>query len=133
MLYILGVWCNLYLTLVSMASNLLQEFLAAQEDEDLPVPLPPALHQWRPPEQGYFKVNFDAAIFKVSNSACIGVVIRDWRVEVTAALSMLVPLSISVADLEALACRRAMLYAAECGLYSVIFKGGSASVINAIS
>lgn len=116
-----------------MASNLLQEFLAAQEDEDLPVPLPPALHQWRPPEQGYFKVNFDAAIFKVSNSAGIGVVIRDWRVEVTAALSMLVPLSISVADLEALACRRAMFYAAECGRHSVIFKGGSASVINAIS
>ena len=116
-----------------MASNLLQEFLAAQEDEDLPVPLPPALHQWRPPEQGYFKVNFDAAVFKVSNSAGIGVVIRDWRVEVTAALSMLVPLSISVADLEALACRRAMFYAAECGLHSVIFKGGSASVINAIS
>ena len=78
-------------------------------------------------------MNFDAAIFKVSNSAGIGVVIRDWRVEVTAALSMLVPLSISVADLEALACRRAMLYAAECGLHSVIFKGGSASVINAIS
>ena len=134
MLYILGVWCNLYLTLVSMASNLLQEFLAAQEDEDLPVPLPPALHQWRPPEQGYFKVNFDAAVFKVSNSAGIRVVvIRDWRVKVTAALSMLVPLSISVADLEALACRRAMFYAAECGLHSVIFKGGSASVINAIS
>uniref|UniRef100_A0A7N2KYC9 Reverse transcriptase zinc-binding domain-containing protein n=1 Tax=Quercus lobata TaxID=97700 RepID=A0A7N2KYC9_QUELO len=36
----------------SMACNLLQEFLVAQEEDDLPVPLPPTQHQWRPPEQG---------------------------------------------------------------------------------
>ena len=39
----------------------------------------------------------------------------------------------SVADLEALACRRAVLFAAELGLHRVIFEGDSALIINAIS
>ena len=63
----------------SLASNFLQEFLAAQEEEAQPVHLPIIHHQWRPPKQGYFKINFDAAVFKPLNLAGIGVVIRDWR------------------------------------------------------
>ena len=76
----------------SMACNLLQEFLVAQEEDDLPGHLPPTQHQWRPPEQGYFKVNYDAAVFKTLNLAGVGVIICDWRGEVTAALSMPVPI-----------------------------------------
>ena len=117
----------------SMACNLLQEFLVAQEEDDLPGHLPPTQHQWRPPEQGYFKVNYDAAVFKTLNLAGVGVIICDWRGEVTAALSMPVPLSITIADLEALACRRAVMYTVENDLHNVIFEGDSASVINAIS
>ena len=111
----------------SLASNFLQEFLAAQEEEAQPVHLPIIHHQWRPPKQGYFKINFDAAVFKPLNLAGIGVVIRDWRGEATAALAS------TVADLEVLACRRAVMFAAEKDLQNVIFEGDSASVINAIS
>ena len=116
-----------------MASNLLQEFLAAQEEDDLPMPLPPTEHQWQPPEQDSFKVNYDAAVFKTLNSAGIGVVIRDWHGQVSAALSTPVPLSSTVADLEALASRRAVMYIAKNDRHNVIFEGDSASVINAIS
>nr|POE89697.1 hypothetical protein CFP56_38082 [Quercus suber] len=59
----------------SMTSNLLQEFLAAQEEDDLLMPLPPTQHQWQPPEEDSFKVNYDAAVFKTLNSAGIGVVV----------------------------------------------------------
>ena len=115
-----------------LASNLLQEFLAAQEDV-APTPLASVnQHQWRPPEQDHFKVNFDAALFQSINRAGIGVVIRDWRGEVVAALSMPTALASSVADLEALACRRALLFAAEKELQKVIFEGDSVSVMKAI-
>ena len=40
-------------------------------------PTTAALHQWRPPEYPFFKANFDAAVFKSSSSAGIGVIIRD--------------------------------------------------------
>ena len=46
---------------------------------------------------------------------------------------MPIALASTVADLEALACRRAMMFAAEKDLQNVIFEGDSASVINAIS
>ncbi|XP_023920887.1 uncharacterized protein LOC112032348 [Quercus suber] len=65
--------------------------------------------------------------------AGIGVVIRDWRGEVMATLSMPIALAPTVADLEALACCRAVMFAAEKDLQKVIFEGDSASVISAIS
>nr|POE86698.1 hypothetical protein CFP56_46909 [Quercus suber] len=89
------------------------EDMVIWEEETQPVRLPIIHHQWRPPEQGYFKINFDAAVFKPLNLAGIGVVICDWRGEVTVALSMPIALASTVADLEALACRRAVMFAAE--------------------
>ena len=43
------------------------------------------------------------------------------------------PLTHSVADMEALACRKAVKFAAEIGLQRVIFEGDSAMVINALN
>ena len=116
-----------------LASNLLQEFLAAQEDVALIAHPPVNQHQWRPPEHDHFKVNFDAALFKSLNLAGIGVVIRDWRGDVVAALSMPIALASTVADLEALACRLALLFAVEKDLQNVIFEGDFVSVMNAIA
>ena len=45
---------------------------------------------------------------------------------------MTIPLSHSVVELEALACRRAVQFALEIGLREVIFEGDSAPVIQAI-
>ena len=87
-------------------------------------------HQWRPLEHDHFKINFDAAVFKPLNLAGIEVVIRDWRGEVMTALSMPIALASTIADLEALACRRAVMFAVEKDLQNVIFKEDSASVIN---
>ena len=70
-------------------------------------------HQWRPPEHDHFKVNLDATVFKSLNLADIRVVIRDWRGDVVAALSMPTALALTIADLEALACHRAVMFATE--------------------
>lgn len=117
----------------SLASNFLQEFLAAQEEEAQPVHMPITQHQWKPPKQGYFKINFDAVVFKSLNLAGIGVIIRDWRGEATAALSLPIALASTVASLEALACRCAVMFVAEKDLQNLIFKRDSASMIKAIS
>ena len=111
---------------------LLQEFIAVQE-VDLSLPESAVMHQWRPPEQGIYKVNFDAAVFKSSNTAGIGVIIRDWGGQAIGALSMSMPLANSVSDMEALACRRAVQFAVDLGLHRVFFEGDSVIVINAVS
>lgn len=106
-----------------MAGSLLQEFLAVQEVEP-EKPRRVLLHQWRPPELDVHRVNFDAAVFKASNSAGIGVVVRDWCGMVVGALSMPIPLSNLVADLEALACHHAVQFAGDLGLHRVFFRRG---------
>ena len=49
------------------------------------------------------------------------------------ALSMPIALASTVADLEALACHRALLFAAEKDLQNVIFEGDSVSMMDAIA
>ena len=48
--------------------------------------------------------------------AGIGVVVRDWRGEFIGAISSLMVLTHTVAEMEALACRKAIEFAAEIGL-----------------
>ena len=59
-------------------------------------------------------------------------IIPDSRGDAIGALSVPTPLSTSVAVMEALACRRAVLFAKEIGLGQVIFEGDSAVVIQAV-
>ena len=118
--------------IVPRARALLQEFLAAQ-DRPTEVPTVAVSHQWHPPEFPYYKANFDAAVFRQSSSTVIGVIIRDNKGEAIGALSMPTPLSNSVAVLEALACRRALLFAKEISLRQVVFEGDFAMVIQVVT
>ena len=68
-------------------------------------------------------MNSDAAVFKASNTAGIGIVVRNWHSAALAALSMPAPLSMSVANLEALACCQAVIFAADLGLHAISSKG----------
>ena len=105
----------------------------ASQISGIPRPRPSVQHQWRPSEPGFVKVNFDATIFNHSNSAGLGVIVRDWRGVSLGAMSTHTSLASSVADMEALACLRAVQYAAELELQQVIVEGDSAIIIAAIS
>ena len=116
----------------SLAGSYLQEFLDTL-DQPPATTVHPSPQQWQPPAESTFKANFNAAVFKNSNHVGLGVIIWDWRDEAIGALSMSVPITQSVVELEALACRRAMQFAMELGLQDVVFEGDSLQVIQAIS
>ncbi|XP_030925104.1 uncharacterized protein LOC115952172 [Quercus lobata] len=118
-------------SICSKAGNYLQEFLQAQLEEPIPIRLPPS-QQWRPPDHHCLKINFDAAVFRRSSKASIGVVIRNNAGEVEGALSSSIPMAHSVADLEALACLKAVQFALELGITRAVFEGDSAVIINAL-
>ncbi|XP_075655083.1 uncharacterized protein LOC142625282 [Castanea sativa] len=110
----------------------LQDFLEAHDKapatvQDLVQPKCSTSNQTR------YKANFDGALFKHTNSAGLGIVIRDNNGAVISALSTRIPLPQSSAMVEVLACRRAIQFAVEIGLHKVIFKGDVALVINALS
>ena len=72
-------------------------------------------------------------MFREAHSAGIGVIVRDWRGKFVGALSSPMSLTHSVAELEALACRKAVEFAAKIGVQRVIFEGDSTMVINALN
>lgn len=121
-LYGLASLCDHCLVLVPLQVECFKNFLLAKTRP----------HQWRPPDLHSFKASFDAAVFQATNTAGIGVIIRHSNGEVIGAISMPIPLSQSVAELETLACLRAVQFALEIGLRRVTFDGDSVTVINSI-
>ena len=90
------------------------------------------IQRWRPPDPYFYKINFDAAVFQASNLACVGVIARDNRGDPIRALTMPIPFRQSVAELEGLACQRAVQFALEIGLNQVVLEGDSVTVIEAL-
>ena len=82
---------------------------------------------------GVFKVNFKVALFENIGSADIGVAIRDSNGEIIAALSQRILLHFSVEMAEAMAARRALLFAQELSLYKVMMEGDCLRVVSALN
>ncbi|KAL0006726.1 hypothetical protein SO802_008228 [Lithocarpus litseifolius] len=81
--------------------------------------------KWQPPGYGMYKTNYDGAVFAESEEAGIGVIIRDVKGLVIAALAEKIPYLGSVEVLEALAARRAARFVVELGLNDFEFEGDS--------
>ena len=80
---------------------------------------------WTPPQDNWYKINFDGATFADVRSAGLGVVIRNREGRVMASLSQKIPLPMSVIEVEVLAARRALELAVELGFDHVILEGDS--------
>ena len=102
----------------------MKEFHSVQEEPRNQIMVPHLTH-WLPPSPLVYKVNFDGATFSDIATAGLGVVVRDSEGLVIAALSERIRLPPTVAALEALACKRSILFAIELGLQEVVFEGDS--------
>uniref|UniRef100_A0A2N9F5C6 RNase H type-1 domain-containing protein n=1 Tax=Fagus sylvatica TaxID=28930 RepID=A0A2N9F5C6_FAGSY len=110
------------------AHALLSEYLAVTTENKPQKPQPPQV-RWKPPSSNLFKVNFDGAIFRDSNTGGLGVVIRDNTGMVIATLSQKVTGNHTVEMIEALAARRAIRFAMEVGVTNAEFEGDAETVI----
>ena len=80
---------------------------------------------WSPPQAPFLKINYDEAVFRDSNSAGMGAVIQDSEGGVLASLAEEIPVPQTLADVEAAAARRAILFAKDLNLSSIILEGDS--------
>lgn len=109
----------------------LREFKFAQEPQ--PEPIHSEVTRWTPPQNSQLKVNYDGAVFNDLQQAGVGVVVRDAAGGVHGALSNRFILPLNVEDVEALACRSAVVFALELGLREVVFEGSSETITNALN
>ena len=84
--------------------------------------------KWEPPDLGVLKVNYDGALFTKTGRAGLEVVIRNSEGAVMASLSQQIPQPTTVAQVEALATRRALEFALEIGITSAVFEEDSDTI-----
>ena len=114
------------------AAEFLDEFQQVQQH--LAVPITQAVGSvWRPPDQSWFKLNFDAAIFKEQNCSGFGAVIRNNQGEVMAAMATRGPPVSCSEEAETLACRKALEFAVDAGFSKLIVEGDNINVMRAVS
>ena len=85
--------------------------------------------RWKPPEQGVYKVNYDGAMFNQQNRAGLDVVIRNIEGAIMASMSQQIPLPTTVAQVKALAARRAAAFALEVGINKAILEDDSETIV----
>nr|XP_023922049.1 uncharacterized protein LOC112033506 [Quercus suber]POE98459.1 hypothetical protein CFP56_14859 [Quercus suber] len=110
----------------------MKEFQSVQERSGNQTTVPYPTH-WLPPLPSVYKVNFDGATFQDTASVGLGVVVRDLNDLVIVALSKQIRLPPTVANLEALACRRAILFITKIGLYDVVFESDSDVILKLLT
>ena len=88
--------------------------------------------RWTPLASGLYKINFDGALFEEQACAGLGVVIRDSAGLIIGALSQKIRYPGLVDMVEALAASRAVVFAKELCLQSMVVEGDSLWVIQAL-
>ena len=116
--------------LILEASRLISEFQAVQD------PLIPSVCRsqtsWLPPEPGFYKADVDGAVFKNLSNAGTGVLIRDYKGQVVAALSQRFFAPLGPLEVEAKAMEAAVIFARDVGIQNIIFEGDCLQVYNCL-
>lgn len=116
----------------AFAQNYLDEF---SQCSSCPMPpqgvCPPVM--WRAPTRCHFKINYDAAVFSDSGEAGLGVVVRNASGLPLASLAQRIKFPFSIEAVEALACKRAVIFATEIGIMEGEFEGDSSTIVQALN
>uniref|UniRef100_A0A2N9HZ83 RNase H type-1 domain-containing protein n=1 Tax=Fagus sylvatica TaxID=28930 RepID=A0A2N9HZ83_FAGSY len=109
----------------------LEEYLNAT-DQRKPQAQSAPVARWMPPRMLRYKVNYDGAVFKDTNEAGIGIIVRDSSGLVMASLVQKVLFPHSIPSIEAWAAKRSIQFALEIGLPEAEFEGDSQIIVSAL-
>ncbi|XP_050248967.1 uncharacterized protein LOC126696240 [Quercus robur] len=117
---------------VRWATQYLEEYWAANEcGRSAPVVVE-RTGSWLPPQANWFKINVDGDVFASQKAVGLGVIIRDDRGRVEAAMSKKVLDLLGALETEAKAFEAGLLLARDIGIQDVILEGDSLVIYNAL-
>ncbi|MBA0654546.1 hypothetical protein Goklo_021532, partial [Gossypium klotzschianum] len=91
--------------------------------------LSPNSDRWRPPQLGFYKINFDAAFNTKENRSCSGVMFRNFKGDILASKRMIHENIPSVFVAEAIACVQAVIVGRDLGIMHAQIERDSLTVI----
>ena len=109
----------------------LEEYLKETDQSKTQAQSAPAA-RWMPPRMLRYKVNYDGDVFKETNEASIGIIVRDSSGLVMASLVQKVLFPHSIPSIEAWAAKRSIEFALEIGLPEAEFEGDSQIIVTAL-
>ena len=89
-------------------------------------------NKWQEPQADFVKVNFDGAVFGELNKLGVRVVIRDNNGTILGSCSEKLSQAYKAEETEALAARKALMFAHELGFQRVILEGDALGLIQAL-
>lgn len=127
--------CFTHPNVVAMqAKEQLQDFRTLNEAQQEVIRQPlSSLARWEAPPPELFKVNWNVAFSQGDKQMGVGVIIRDSKGEVIAALSQPVMATYDPVSAESMATLRAVEFCKELGIHDFILEGDSLLVVKAIS
>ncbi|KAK5819095.1 hypothetical protein PVK06_024054 [Gossypium arboreum] len=94
--------------------------------------LSPDSDRWRPPQQGFFKINFDATFDIKENRSRLEIIVRNFKGDILASNTTVhenIPLVFAV---KAIACLQAVIVDRDLGIMHVVIEGYSLTVIKKV-
>ena len=111
--------------LVCWASLYMEEYKAANETLVGKARVTDGARSWTPPPEHVFKINVDGVVFVDQKEVGVGVIIRDEKGRLEAALSKKLPVPLGAMEAEAVAYEQGLLFARDIGIHNFIIEGDS--------
>ncbi|XP_065632317.1 uncharacterized protein LOC136068724 [Quercus suber] len=118
--------------LVQWAMNYIMEYNEAVAVSKESTQVAEFADPWRPPQASWYKANIDGAVFSAQKAVGAGVLIRDDKGRVEAALSKKIMASMGAVEVEVNTFEAGMLLAKDTGVEDLVLEGDSVMVLNAL-
>ena len=111
----------------------MEEYKAATETLICKATVVDEVRSWIPPPEYVFKINVDGAVFADKKVVGVGVIIRDEKGKLEAAMSKKIPVPLGPVEAEAVAYEQRLLFARDIGIHNFIIEGDSLIIHHALS
>ena len=118
---------------VRWASMYMEEYKAATGNLVGKASVSDGARSWTPPPAHVFKINVDGAVFAAQKEVGVGVIIRDEKGRLEAALSKKLPVPLGAVEAEAVAYEQGLMFARDIGIHNFIIEGDSLIIHHALS